>query len=85
MFILTRKLGETVVIGDQVEVTLVAVQLSQNQVRLGITAPRSVGVYRKELLQAIRNENVRAAAPPDELPTDLAVLPPPAVTPEAEK
>ncbi len=78
MFIITRKLGETVAIGDQVEVTLVAVQLSQNQVRLGITAPRSVGVYRKELLQAIRSENVRAAAPPDELPTDLKRLPPPA-------
>jgi len=74
MLILTRKLGETIVIGDQVEVTLVQVQLNQNQVRLGITAPRSVGVYRKELVQAIRRENLRAATAPaaDELPTDLA-------------
>jgi carbon storage regulator len=59
---MTRKLGETLVIGDEIEVTLVQVQLSQNQVRLGITAPRAVGVYRKELLQAIRRENQRAAA-----------------------
>lgn len=61
MFILTRKLGETVCVGDDIEITLVQVQLSQNQVRLGISAPRSVGVYRKELLQAIQQENEQAA------------------------
>ncbi|HEX2951310.1 MAG TPA: carbon storage regulator CsrA [Armatimonadota bacterium] len=61
MFILTRKLGETVCVGDDIEITLVQVQLSQNQVRLGISAPRSVGVYRKELLQAIQHENEQAA------------------------
>lgn len=70
MLIMTRKLGQTVVLGDDIEVTIVQVQLNQNQVRLGITAPRSVGVYRKELLQAITRENIRAAAAPqaDELP-----------------
>ena len=73
MLIMTRKLGQTVVLGDDIEVTLVQIQLSQNQVRLGINAPRSVGVYRKELLQAITRENIRAAAtpPPDELPIVL--------------
>lgn len=73
MLIMTRKLGQTVVIGDEVEVTIVQVQLNQNQVRLGINAPRSVGVYRKELLQEITRENVRAAAAPPtaELPTML--------------
>lgn len=73
MLIMTRKLGQTVVIGDDIEVTIVQVQLNQNQVRLGINAPRTVGVYRKELLQAITRENVRAAAAPsaDELPTAL--------------
>ncbi|MHB9130815.1 MAG: carbon storage regulator [Armatimonadota bacterium] len=59
---MNRKIGETVVLGDQVEVTLVQVQLSQNQVRLGISAPRSVGVYRKEILQAIKHENILAAS-----------------------
>ena len=74
MLIMTRKLGQTVVIGDEIEVTLVQIQLNQNQVRLGINAPRSVGVYRKELLQEITRENLRAAAATpslDDLPTDL--------------
>jgi carbon storage regulator len=73
MLIMVRKIGETVVIGENIEVTLVQVQLSQNQVRLGITAPREVGIYRKELLQAIARENTRAAAPTrvDQLPAQL--------------
>ena len=72
MLILTRKLGETVVIGDDIEVTIVQIQLNQNQARLGINAPRSIGVYRRELLQEIVRENVRAAATPAiELPTEL--------------
>ena len=74
MLIMTRKLGQTVVIGDDIEVTLVQIQLNQNQVRLGINAPRSIGVYRKELLQEITRENLRAAAATpgaDELPIEL--------------
>lgn len=62
MLIMNRKIDETVVIGDSIEVTLVQVQLGQDQVRLGISAPRSIGVYRKELLLAITRENKRAAA-----------------------
>ena len=74
MLIMTRKLGQTVVIGDDIEVTVVQIQLNQNQVRLGINAPRAVGVYRKELLQEITRENQRAAASTpglNELPTDV--------------
>lgn len=74
MLIMTRKLGQTVVIGDEIEVTLVQVQLNQNLVRLGINAPRSVGIYRKELLKEITRENLRAAAATpgvNDLPTDL--------------
>lgn len=74
MLIMTRNIGETVVIGDQIEVTLVQVQLSQNQVRLGINAPRSLGVYRKELLQAIRRENRRASEQTGDLPTVLPTV-----------
>jgi len=76
MLIMTRKLGQTVVIGDDIEVTIVQIQLNQNQARLGINAPRSIGVYRKELLQEITRENLRAAAATpglDELPTELPV------------
>lgn len=77
MLIMTRKIGQTVVIGDDIEVTLVQIQLSQNQVRLGITAPRTIGVYRKELLQAITRENVLAASAPqpDALPAQLMLTP----------
>jgi carbon storage regulator len=75
MLNMNRRIGQTVVIGDQIEVTLIQVQLSQNQVRLGITAPQSVGVYRKELLQAIQRENRRAASAPAELP-DILPSPP---------
>lgn len=74
MFIINRKIGETIVIGENIEVTLVQVQLGQDQVRLGINAPREVTVYRKEVLQAIRRENRRAAAAPTQLPTTLPTL-----------
>jgi len=74
MLIMTRKLGQTITIGDEIEVTVVQIQLNQNQVRLGINAPRQVGVYRKELLQEIIRENVRAAASDTaELPVDITL------------
>ncbi len=77
MLIMTCKIGQTITIGDEIEVTLVQIQLSQNQARLGIAAPRSVGVFRKELLQAIRRENKRAASMPEsaELPTNIRIVP----------
>ena len=70
MLILTRKRGQTVVIDGQIEVTVVAVQ--GDQVRLGITAPKQIGVHRKELLDAVTQQNIEAAAagkrPPERLP-----------------
>ena len=48
MLVLSRKLGETVVIGDQVRVTVIAIQ--GNQVRLGFSAPQDVRIFREELL-----------------------------------
>jgi carbon storage regulator len=75
MFILLRKPGQSIQIGDDIEITLVEIQLGQDQARLGITAPRSIGVYRKEVLQAIRRENRRAAAAPTDLP-QLPTTPP---------
>ncbi len=48
MLILTRNIGETIVIGKDIEVTVVA--STEGTVRLGITAPRDVGVWREELL-----------------------------------
>lgn len=54
MLILTRRVGETVVIGDEVQVTVLGVK--GNQVRLGVTAPRDVSVHRQEIYDRIRKE-----------------------------
>ncbi len=55
MLILTRKVGETLMIGDSVTVTVIAV--NGNQVRLGVSAPRDVGVHREEIYERIQKEN----------------------------
>ncbi len=72
----TRNVGETIVIGDKIEVTLVQIQFHQNQARIGINAPREVSVFRKELLQAIMKENVRASSAPMsiDLPSKLPTV-----------
>jgi carbon storage regulator len=59
MLVLTRRAGESITIGDDIIVTIVAV--GGGQVRLGITAPRTVPVLRAEIYTALQEEN-RAAA-----------------------
>ncbi|NOX50703.1 MAG: carbon storage regulator CsrA [Gammaproteobacteria bacterium] len=54
MLILTRKIGETITIGDDVTVTVLGVK--GNQVRLGVGAPRTVAVHREEIYQRIQKE-----------------------------
>ena len=54
MLILTRRVGETVRIGDDVSITVLGVK--GNQVRIGIDAPREVAVHREEIYQRILNE-----------------------------
>ena len=55
MLILTRRVGETVMIGDEVTVTVLRVK--GNQVRLGVNAPKSVSVQREEIFHRIKREH----------------------------
>ena len=58
MLILTRRVGETLMIGDQVTVTVLGVK--GNQVRVGISAPKDVSVHREEIFQRIQRLDVDA-------------------------
>lgn len=60
MLILTRKKGETIQIGSDIEITVTAIQ--GDQVKLGITAPRHVDIHRKEVWLDIQTENMNASA-----------------------
>ena len=66
MLILTRRVGETVVIGNDVDVTVLGVK--GNQVRLGVKAPREVSVHREEIYKRIKDEKQEARKAPAEAP-----------------
>ncbi len=59
MLVLSRQRDETIMIGDDVEITVVDIR--GDKVRLGITAPTRIAVHRKEVYEAIRQENERAS------------------------
>lgn len=69
MLVLSRRKDETIMIGDEVEITIVDVR--GDTVRLGIKAPRSVSVHRKEIYDAIQAENIAAAK--ESIPDESAV------------
>lgn len=66
MLVLSRQLDQTIMIGDEVELTVVDIR--GDKVRIGIKAPAHVAVHRKEVYDAIRNENREAAGFRGELP-----------------
>jgi len=65
MLILSRKLNESIMIGDQIEVSIVDIR--GDQVKLGIQAPKNIKVYRQEVYQAIQKENIEAVKSRPEL------------------
>jgi len=83
MLILTRKVGQSIVIADDVVVTVI--ESSGDQVRIGIDAPRHIAVHREEIYSQISRENEAArgadatdllAAPPSATPARLPARPP---------
>jgi carbon storage regulator len=74
MLYVTRKVGEAVMIGDRIEVTVVAVR--GRSIRLGFAFPPEVTVLRRELYERIRDENRAALAASAELAETLHDLPP---------
>lgn len=58
MLVLTRKSGETVMLGEDIQVKIVSVD--GDQVKIGIEAPRAMKIYRREVYEAIQQENEAA-------------------------
>lgn len=56
MLILTRRVGETLVVGDNADVTVTVLGVKGNQVRIGVNAPKEVAVHREEIHQRIQRE-----------------------------
>lgn len=56
MLVLSRNVNETIVIGDDIEVTILGIK--GNQVRIGVVAPKKISVHREEVYQRIRDEKL---------------------------
>ena len=74
MLVLSRQRDETIMIGDDIQITVVDIR--GDKVRLGINAPAKVTVHRKEVYDAIKAENQRAAGAAVEMPSTIAASSP---------
>lgn len=61
MLVLARKINESIMIGDEIE--LVVIDIKGDQVKLGIKAPKKITVHRKEIYDEIQRENIAAVNP----------------------
>ena len=59
MLVLTRKNGESIKIGEDIEITIISSK--NDQVKIGIKAPKNIEVFRKEILEQIQSENEQAS------------------------
>jgi carbon storage regulator len=73
MLVLTRRKGQSIVLGDNIEITVV--EVNGDAVRISIKAPREVSVYRREIYDAIRAENISAARAAAEMAQKLKKMP----------
>lgn len=60
MLILTRKVGESITIGQDINIKIVSID--QNQVKLGFDAPSDVPIFRDELIAKVKNQNIEASS-----------------------
>jgi carbon storage regulator len=80
MLVLTRKAGESVIIGDDVVITVL--EIRGDVIRIGIKAPRDVQVHREEVYRELQSANREAASPDDAAVEALAELLRPATKPD---
>lgn len=59
MLVFTRKTGESLMIGDEIEVTILAV--GRDQIKIGIEAPRQIPIHRREVYETITEQNLKAS------------------------
>lgn len=68
MLVLARKKDEAIIIGDEIEI--IVTEISEDKVKIGIKAPKHMKVFRKELLEQVKEENIHSA----ESKVDLEIL-----------
>lgn len=73
MLVLTRKLEESIIINDNIEIKIV--EIKENTIKLGISAPRDIKILRKEIFEEIKRENIQAAQSSSaKIPQDIGKL-----------
>jgi len=60
MLILTRKLGESIIIDDNVQISVI--EINKNNIKIGVNAPRDLPIYREEVYLKIKEENAQASS-----------------------